>query len=71
MEFKAEDNCLAHTIIIVIAKVENNTNYKVYRLGSKIRPVVRNLLVTTVIELSGGGESLNSSDFKKIYGIIR
>ena len=54
VEVKAEDNCLAHAIIIAIAKVKNDQNYKTYQ-GRKIRQVVRNLFVTTGINLSRGG----------------
>ena len=38
---KASENCLAHAKIIAIAKVENDSNYKAYRKGRKIRPVVQ------------------------------
>jgi len=59
VEVKASDNSLAHAIIIAIAKVENDPNYKAYRQGRKIRPVVQKLLDKTCIVLSGGGEFLN------------
>ena len=52
---KAAENCLAHAIIIAIAKVENFPNYASFRDGIKIRPVVRKLLADTCIALSGGG----------------
>ena len=55
VEVKAEDNCLAHALIIATAKADKDPNYETYRRGYKIRPVVRNLLVTTGIDLSGGG----------------
>jgi hypothetical protein len=47
----ADYNCLAHALVIVIAKVENDPNYKAYRQGRKIRPVVQRLLETTGIDL--------------------
>jgi len=34
--------------------MKNYSNYKAYLKGRKIRPVVRNLLDTTGIDLSGG-----------------
>jgi len=40
VEVKAEQNCLAHALVITIAKVDNDPNYKAYRHGRKIRPVV-------------------------------
>jgi len=44
VEVKAEENCLAHTLIIAIARVDNDANYKAHRQGRKIRPVVQSLL---------------------------
>jgi hypothetical protein len=52
---KPTENFLAHALIIAIAKTENDPNYVAYRKGRKILPVVRNLLDTTGIDLSGGG----------------
>jgi len=54
VEVKAEENCLAHALIISIAKVENDPDYKAYRKGRKIRQVVQTLLETTIIDLSNG-----------------
>jgi hypothetical protein len=55
VEVKASENCLAHAIIIAMAKVENDPNYKAYRKGRKIRPVVQELLDKTRLDLSEGG----------------
>ena len=55
IEVKAEVNCLAHALIIAIARVEKNSNYDSYRRGWKILPVVRDLLETTGIDLASGG----------------
>jgi len=52
VEVKTESNCLAWDIIIATGKVENDSNYKSYRDGWKIRPVVRNLLETIGIHLT-------------------
>jgi len=52
---KSSDICLAHAIIIAIANVENNPDYKAYRKGRKIRPVVQKLLAETGLDLSKGG----------------
>jgi hypothetical protein len=51
----AEENCLAHALVIAIAKVEIVPNYKAYRQGRKIHPEVQRLLETTGIFLSNGG----------------
>jgi len=55
VEVKAEENCLAHAIIIAIARLENDANYKAYRQGRKIRPVVQSILQETGIDLTRGG----------------
>ena len=56
VEVTSSENCLAHAIIIAIAKVENGSDYKAYRQGRKIRPVVQELLAETGLDLSEGGE---------------
>jgi len=71
VEVKAKDNYWAHSLIIATAKVYNNSNYTSYRDGRMIIPVVRNLLVKTIIDLSEGGKSLNYSNCKIIFGTIR
>jgi len=55
VEVKAEENCVAHALIIAIARVENDANHKAYRQGPKIRPVVQTLLKETGIDLTSGG----------------
>ena len=55
VEVKASENCLAHALLIPIAKAENNPDYKAYGQGRKIRPVVQKLLAKIGIDLSGGG----------------
>ena len=54
VELRAEENCLVHALIIAIARLNNNLNYTSYRKGNKIRPVVRQLLETTGIDLKNG-----------------
>ena len=71
VEVKAEENCLAHALIIAIARVENDVNYKAYRQGRKIRPVVEALLQQTGIDLTGGGGSPNLTVSKNIFATIR
>jgi len=56
VEVKVVENCLAHALMIAIAKVDNDANYKAYSQGWKILPVDRDLLETTGIDLASGGE---------------
>ena len=51
VEVKAEENCLAHGLIISIVKLINDKDYNSFRKGCKIRPVVDHLLTTTGIDL--------------------
>ena len=55
VEVKTEETCLAHALVIAVAKVENDPNYKVDRQGRKIRHAVQTLLIATGIDLSNGG----------------
>jgi hypothetical protein len=48
-------NKLAHALVIAIAKITKDPNYKPYMQGWKIHPVVHNLLATTGINLDNGG----------------
>jgi len=54
VELKAEENCLAHALVIAIAKVHKDPNYKAYIQGRKICHVVQTLLETTGVDLSKG-----------------
>jgi len=55
VEVKAEENCLAHALIIAIARVDNDANYAAYRKDRKIRPVDQAVLKETGIDLTNGG----------------
>jgi hypothetical protein len=46
---------LAHALVIAIAKLTNDPDYKTFRQGRKIRPVVDNLVPTTGFDLTNGG----------------
>ena len=52
---KSRRNCLAHALIIAIARLENDINYTSYRKGYKIEAKVNELLAKTGIDLSNGG----------------
>jgi len=54
IEVKATENCLAHALIIAIARVDNDSNSESYRKCWKIRPVLRDMLEKTGIDLSSG-----------------
>jgi hypothetical protein len=69
VEVRAEQNCLAHALIIAIAKLTNDPIYKSYRQGRKILPAVQHLLETTGIDLQNGGgipQLIQFQDFLKI-----
>ena len=70
VQVKIETNSLASALIIAIAKLTNDPDYKAYRKGRKIYPEVDQLLATTCMSLDNGGGSLNSSAFKTIFGNI-
>jgi hypothetical protein len=56
VKVKAEENCLAHALLIAVARVTNDPNYIQYRMGrKKILPKVRELLQAAVVDLSRGG----------------
>ena len=57
VEVRAEENCLAHTLIIALAELNNEPNYKAYRQARKILPVVDQLLVTGIDLKNGAGIS--------------
>jgi hypothetical protein len=73
VEVTAAENCLAHALIIAIARLTNDSNYKAYRQGRKIRPVVDELLETTGIDLKDGGgipELMKFQEHFKEYRIV-
>jgi len=53
-EVKAEENFLAHALIITIAREDNDVNYTSYSKGRKIRPVVQTLLQEIGMDLTNG-----------------
>ena len=61
-------NCLAHALVIAMARVENDANYKAYINGRKITLVVNELLARGGIDLSNGGEGyLSCSGLVIVY----
>jgi hypothetical protein len=55
VEVGAEENCLAHALIIAITRLNYDPNYKALRQGRKIRPVVDQLLETSINLKNGAG----------------
>ena len=71
VEVKASENCLAHAIIIAIAKVENDPNYKACRQGRKIRPVVQELRAKTGLDLSEGAGIPQLNKFQRTFSAVQ
>ena len=68
VEVQAEKDCLAHALIIAVARVNNDPNYKAYRQGRKLAPKVQHLLETTGIRLDEGGGGLQElAQFQKYF----
>jgi hypothetical protein len=63
----AETNCLAHALIIAIARVDNDPNYNSYRRGYKIHAEVDRLLEATGVDLSRGGEVPELESFQQYF----
>ena len=67
MRVKCETNCLAHALIIAIAKITNDQHYKAYIQGRKLDPLVRELIQTTGINLDQGGGIRERTQFQEHY----
>jgi hypothetical protein len=52
VEVRAKEKCLAHALVIAIARLNNDLNYTSYRKGNKIRPMGHQLIETTGIDLN-------------------
>jgi hypothetical protein len=67
IEVKAEDKCLAHALIIAVARLTNDPNYNACRRGYKIHPVVDRLLEVAGIDLTEGGGYPELARFQEHY----
>ena len=67
IEVKAEDNCLAHVLLIAISRVNNDSNCNSYRRGYKIRFAVQTLLETTGIDLTNGARIPELHRFQEYF----
>jgi len=70
VEVMAEENCLAHAVLIAIGRVDNDANYEAYRQGRKIRPVVQALQKVTGIDPTNGGRSPNLNFVRRKHPIL-
>jgi len=59
-------NCLAHTLIIAIARITNDPNYQSYREGRKLGRAVHQLLESTGINLDQGGGIRELAQFQNL-----
>jgi hypothetical protein len=72
VKVKAEENCLAHALIIAIAKLNNDPDYESFRKGyKKILPNVQHLLTATGIDLSRGGGLPELARFQEYFSEYR
>ena len=67
VEVRTEENCLAHALIIAITRLNNDPNYKAYRQGRKVLPVVDQLLVTTSIDFKNGAGTPEITKFQEHF----
>jgi hypothetical protein len=52
---KAAILCLAHALVIAIARLNNDPKYKLYRNGYGLTQLVQDLLKASAVDLSNGG----------------
>jgi len=64
---KSENNCLAHALIIAIAKIMYGPNYRSYSDGRKIGPVDQSLLELTSINVDRGGCLREINKFQEYF----
>ena len=55
VEGRTDENCLAQALVIAITRLNKDPKCTSYRKGRKIRPLVRQLIETTRIDLKNGG----------------
>jgi hypothetical protein len=55
VEVKTKENCLANELVVAIAKVRKNPDYKVYMQSREILPKVSELMQDAGVDLSRGG----------------
>ena len=71
VEVKAKENCLAQALVIAVARVTNDLNYKSYRRGWKILAKVRELLQGSGVDLRRGGGIPELQAFQRHLSVYR
>jgi hypothetical protein len=73
VEIKAEENCVAHALVIAVAIMTNDHNYKAYSMGRKknILPKVREFFRGCAAISAQEEGSLNYRPFSAIFHNIR
>jgi hypothetical protein len=61
--------CLAHALVIAIARVSNDLKYASYRDGYGLKKLVHDLLKASGFDLSNGGVSKNFGSFSSTFRI--
>jgi hypothetical protein len=70
---KAAFLCLAHALVIAMARVNSNPTYELYRHGKCLKTPVEELLKASGVDLSNGGgleELEQSQDYLSDYKIV-
>ena len=73
VEVKAKEKCLVHALVVAVAKLTNDPDYKAFIQGRKIRPKVDLLLEITGIDLTKGGgipDLTRLQEYFKEYRIV-
>jgi hypothetical protein len=68
---KSEINCLAHALVIAMAKMNGDPNYTSYRDGYKINKPVAEILNASGVDLSSGGALMSLSSSITIFPITK
>jgi len=67
VRLKSETNCRVHALIIAIAKISDDTNYKSYLDGWKLDPVIHRLRESAGINLDRGGVIRELNQFQEYF----
>jgi hypothetical protein len=68
---KAAFLCLAHALIIAMAKVNDDSNFKLYSNGRCLKEPVLELLKASGVDLSNGGGLKNFNSFRSTFRITK
>jgi len=71
VKVKAEFLCLAHALIIAMARVNADPKYKSYKNGYSLKQPVQDLLTASGVNLTNGGVLRNLNIFKIIFRAIK